>query len=80
MDDQVKVNGFSIELAEIENVYSEHEAVDQAVAVVRDGKLMIYLKASAGVTLTKYVLGKVRESAQRSLTYYMLPRYINNII
>ena len=74
MDDQVKINGFRIELAEIESVYSQHEAVDQAVAVVRNTKLTIYLKPTVGVILTKHVLGSIKELAMRSLTYYMIPR------
>jgi non-ribosomal peptide synthetase component F len=31
MDDQVKIDGFRIELAEIEAVYNQHDAVEQAV-------------------------------------------------
>ena len=75
MDDQVKINGFRIELAEIEQVYSQHDAIDQAVAVVRNTKLIIYLKPMAGVALTKFVLESIKTLVSRSLTYYMIPRY-----
>ena len=74
MDDQVKVNGFRIELAEIENVYSLHDAVDQAVAVVRDNALAIYLKPAAGFSLNASELSEVQTFASRSLTYYMIPK------
>ena len=36
VDFQVKVRGFRIELGEIERVMEEHEAIDEAVAVVRE--------------------------------------------
>ena len=74
MDDQVKVNGFRIELSEIENVYIQHEAVDQAVAVVRHNNLAIYLKAASGHVLSSSVLASVHDLASRSLTYYMIPK------
>ena len=77
MDDQVKINGFRIELAEIEQVYSDHEAVDQAVAIVRNGKLIVYLKPAAGVAITNFVLEAIKTFAMISLTYYMIPRYIS---
>ena len=76
MDDQVKINGFRIELAEIENVYNDHEFIDQAVAVVRENKLIVYLKAKPGVVLTKHALSTVKDFVKRSLTYYMIPRYL----
>jgi len=44
MDDQVKIGGFRIELSEIENVYISHMLVDKAIATVRDGHLIVYLK------------------------------------
>ena len=70
----MKVNGFRIELSEIENVYNQHEAVDQAVAVVRHNNLVIYLKAAKGCTLSASMQESVRELVSRSLTYYMIPK------
>ena len=75
MDDQVKIDGFRIELAEIEQVYMQHELVNQAVALVRNGRIAIYLKAAPG----KSILGakeqhEVEEAARRKLTYYMVPK------
>ncbi|MES2660595.1 MAG: amino acid adenylation domain-containing protein [Verrucomicrobiota bacterium] len=44
MDHQVKVRGFRIELGEIETLLEKHPAVEQAVASVRDGRLVAYLR------------------------------------
>lgn len=44
MDHQVKVRGFRIELGEIETHLAQHPAVTQAVAHVRDGRLVAYIK------------------------------------
>ena len=52
MDDQVKIDGFRIELQEIESVYAKHEFVEQAVAVVREGKLVLYIKKKKRVDAT----------------------------
>jgi surfactin family lipopeptide synthetase A len=75
MDDQVKIDGFRIELAEIETVFATHSMVDKAVAVVRDGKLALYIKSNNG-TLGKDDLKNVIAQAARSLTYYMMPKHI----
>jgi acyl-coenzyme A synthetase/AMP-(fatty) acid ligase len=47
MDDQVKIDGFRIELAEIEAVFGTHPLVDKAAAIVQDNKLALYIKPSA---------------------------------
>jgi amino acid adenylation domain-containing protein len=76
LDDQVKIDGFRIELAEIENVYASHSLIDQAVAIVRDNKLIVYLKPkqSSGGDLSDVEKESIREAASRSLTYYMMPK------
>ena len=76
MDDQVKIDGFRIELAEIEQVFSSHHLIDQAVALVRNGRLALYLKAAAGASLGSKEQDQVKEAAARSLTYYMMPKDI----
>ena len=78
MDDQVKIGGFRIELQEIESVYAQHDLVQQAVALVRDNKLVLYLKLSSRVSNndTKKTLQDIKEFASRSLTYYMVPKAV----
>ena len=73
LDDQVKIDGFRIELAEVEAVYGAHPLVEQAVVLVRLGKLAAYLKLrGAG---GERELADIRAHASRALTHYMLPRY-----
>ena len=46
MDNQVKVRGYRIELGDIETHLEQHAAVAQAVASVRDGRLVAYIRSS----------------------------------
>ena len=75
LDDQVKVDGFRIELAEIENAYSQHPLVEQAVVIVRLGKLSAYLKIRNDHELSSKDLLEIRDFISLSLTYYMVPTY-----
>lgn len=78
IDDQVKVDGFRIELAEIEAVYMQQADVEQAVALVRNNKLVIYLKLTQVARDDAEInplLDKLKTAASRSLTYYMVPKY-----
>ena len=74
MDDQVKIGGFRIELAEIEQVYMQHDFVEQAVALVRHDSLVVYLKAAPGHSLGPKEQQAVEAAARRKLTYYMVPK------
>eukprot|EP01038_Epipyxis_sp_PR26KG_P005095 gene5095-7104_t len=76
LDDQVKIGGFRIELQEIEAVYSRHEYVAQAFALVRNGKLCLYLKFQNGFDdiAAGDKLEKIHSFSAMSLTYYMIPK------
>ena len=88
LDDQVKIDGFRIELAEIETVFAKHVLLDKAVAVVRLGKLVLYVlsKSCAAAKgspnpesfakLTEKQIEDIKTEAGRSLTYYMMPKFI----
>jgi amino acid adenylation domain-containing protein/non-ribosomal peptide synthase protein (TIGR01720 family) len=79
MDHQVKLRGFRIELGEIEAVLSQHEAVQQAVVVVRQD-------ASEDKRLIGYVVAKneadgafrnnVRDYLRTKLPEYMVPAIV----
>ncbi|HXO39076.1 MAG TPA: amino acid adenylation domain-containing protein, partial [Candidatus Acidoferrum sp.] len=80
VDDQVKLRGFRIELGEIEAALLEHEAVKQAVVVVRGGhgdnkRLVAYValrEGEAGAEGSRDLPGYLR----RRLPEYMVPAVI----
>jgi len=74
----VKIDGFRIELAEIEQVFARSLLVDKAVAIVRHGRLALYIKPSPGlpVAIGPSQLEEMKTTAARSLTYYMMPKTI----
>ncbi|HSU17611.1 non-ribosomal peptide synthetase [Longimicrobium sp.] len=51
LDSQVKVRGHRVELGEVEHALLHHPAVHEAVAVVRDGRLVAYTVAAPGVEM-----------------------------
>eukprot|EP01039_Chlorochromonas_danica_P006744 gene6744-7454_t len=89
LDDQVKIDGFRIELEEIEKVYMENDHIEKAVALVRSNKLVLYILPTAdtpvikssdeqGVveySLSAELLHSIHEQARSKLTYYMIPKY-----
>ena len=81
MDDQVKVDGYRIELAEIESAYIQQPTVEQAVALVRNNKLVVYLKLSAegkqvlNESGEDFVTEELKSQVAKSLTYYMVPKF-----
>lgn len=46
------------------------------MAVVKDGKLALYIKGVTSVTLSKAQIKEIQIHAGRSLTYYMMPKYV----
>ena len=72
---QVKVNGYRIELAEVEAVLGAYPPVAQAVVVVREGKLVAYVTGAQGAVFDERELARLNAFAARSLTSYMMPRY-----
>ena len=74
LDDQVKVNGYRIELAEVELALAGFPAVEQAVVVVRNGQLAAYVKPRRNVSFGAKDVSDLRGFASRSLTSYMMPK------
>jgi acyl-coenzyme A synthetase/AMP-(fatty) acid ligase len=75
IDDQVKIDGFRIELAEIEIVFMACENVSKAVAVVRNNKLALYVRhTDKEGHFDKKHFQQMMVMAGRSLTYYMMPK------
>ncbi len=75
IDNQVKLRGFRIELGEIEAVVAKHDAVSQAVVVLRnddsgDARLVAYALNEGTRTTTA---GELRMHAERDLPEHMIP-------
>ena len=68
------MNGYRIELAEVEIALSTFEAVEQAVVVVRGGQLVAYVKAVSGEELSPPRIQQLRAHAAKTLTSYMMPK------
>jgi amino acid adenylation domain-containing protein len=74
IDNQVKLRGFRIELGEIDKLLTQHPAVEQALAVVRED-------SQGDKRLVAYVVGeenalssdRLREYVKQSLPEYMVP-------
>lgn len=66
IDQQVKINGYRIELTEIENHLVSHPAISEAVVVIKKNILCAYYKSNTEVEALKNYL------AER-LPHYMLP-------
>eukprot|EP01041_Mallomonas_annulata_P011944 gene11944-25025_t len=83
LDDQVKVNGYRIELAEVEFAFSASSHVERVVVIVRNGQLAAYVKlltpdnidTMCPLTIKKELLQLV----SKSLTSYMVPRSVTII-
>lgn len=76
LDHQVKINGFRIELGDIESQLRQHPAVEQAVALaltVREQpQLVLYWQRRAAADVTEQQL---RSYLQQQLPAYMQPAY-----
>lgn len=70
LDNQVKLRGYRIELAEVETVLVGVEGVSAAVVVVRDDTLVGYLVAQPDVEL---IVATVKSAAAQLLPSYMVP-------
>jgi non-ribosomal peptide synthase protein (TIGR01720 family) len=69
-DHQVKIRGFRVELGEVEVVLTEHAAVRDAVAVVRDERLVAYV---VGEEEAELAIGDLRSYLQVRVPDYMVP-------
>jgi amino acid adenylation domain-containing protein len=79
MDHQVKINGYRIELEEIESqLLSFHKIKETAVTVKEDEKGENYLCAYI-VSDMEVILEELNDYLSRRLPYYMLPQYLARV-
>ena len=72
---QVKVNGYRIELAEVEFAFAASDLVEQAVVLVRGGQLAAYVKLTAkAAPHPSAAKTELWTLVKRSLTTYMVPK------
>ncbi|KAF1026602.1 MAG: Tyrocidine synthase 3 [Pseudomonas sp.] len=67
-DDQVKIRGVRIELGEIEAALAAHEAVSEAVVLVREGQLLAWFIGADALDIEA-----LRAQVQSRLPDYMVP-------
>ncbi|GGP85893.1 non-ribosomal peptide synthetase [Streptomyces griseomycini] len=70
LDNQVKLRGYRIELAEVEAVLQAVDGVSAAVVVVRDDRLVGYVVPEPGAELRT---AEIKSAAAVSLPQYMVP-------
>lgn len=79
-DSQVKLRGYRIELAEIENVLIDYPQIDHAVVIVHQQEqnpcLVAYIVAADNKVISRQ---KIRDYLKHKLPEYMLPASINFI-
>ena len=75
IDNQVKIDGFRIELQEVENVYLGNDKIEQCVVVLRGKRLVLYVKPAAQFSpLSPAMLADIHAEAAKKLMYYMMPK------
>ena len=80
MDSQVKIRGYRIELAEIEAVFLDDAAIENAIVATAEvngsTELVAYLTLRPGEDAQNGVRGRLQEVLRRRLPAYMVPAYI----
>ena len=74
-DDQVKVRGFRIELGEIETIIKQHEAIEDAVVVVKKDSLGIKETIAFFVLNSTLNTDEIKEFMEDKLPEYMIPSH-----
>ncbi|KAJ1962403.1 hypothetical protein IWQ62_003545, partial [Dispira parvispora] len=76
-DNQVKLRGFRVELGEVESaVYKASLHVQQAVALVKQGQLAVYLASTDQQVVS---ITELRKCLAQSLPSFMVPDYVVSI-
>jgi putative pyridoxal-dependent aspartate 1-decarboxylase len=76
IDDQVKIHGFRVELGEIEYQLMIHEAIEQAVVIVKEEESGNKELAAYLVSEEKLDIAEIREYLLKRLPDFMCPAFI----
>ena len=68
------MNGYRIELAEVELAFSASPLVEQAVVLVRHGQLAAYVTLGSGSGGVANIREELTTFVGKSLTTYMIPK------
>lgn len=79
VDNQVKINGFRIEIGEIENKLRSFEGISEAIVLERLDKEENKNLCAYIVSSRKYTVIELKEQLERTLPNYMIPAYFVNI-
>lgn len=79
MDDQVKINGQRVELAEIEYQFSELAEVNDVAALMIDGDLVVAVAPTTEPLDKIEWLKFIREQVAKKLPSFMLPKWMKMI-
>jgi myxalamid-type nonribosomal peptide synthetase MxaA len=77
-DEQVKINGFRIELPEIEHILSQHPGIEEA-AVITSGEGEKRLNAFLVLNNTKTTVQEIKEFIKCKLPPYMVPATLEEL-
>jgi len=80
-DSQVKVNGFRVELGEIEHVLSEHPGVDSVSVALIERRLVAYVVSNESneSSKTNDDFESLRNLCSKRLADYMIPRHFMSV-
>jgi amino acid adenylation domain-containing protein len=79
LDDQVKINGQRVELAEVEYQFSTIKNVNDVAALLIDGDLIVALVPSETSLDQAVWLNNIRQQVEKKLPAFMLPKRIKII-
>jgi len=76
-DSQIKLNGYRIELQEIENVIEQFDYINDCIVVaIKDNNKVKYIKGY--ITINKKIdINQLYKELEKKLPSYMLPKYID---
>ncbi|HVV69181.1 MAG TPA: non-ribosomal peptide synthetase [Gammaproteobacteria bacterium] len=74
IDDQIKINGYRVELGEVERLLNQHSQINQAVVFpITEGGIKSLVAYCTSVSNEELTITELRDYLASSLPYYMIP-------